>query len=160
LPQPPQQAVEARAAAVRAAAVRRPVPRAAPGARLRPAAGVAAGSPAAAVPVAALAARQTAVAPPIAACGWRCRVAVREDGPAGERRRAAECWAQQPDWAQPSSARRQAVLPAASGWQCQEADRHPADGGNLAPADRPATVPQWLVPRCSVPRSWVRPHLA
>jgi hypothetical protein len=133
------------AEALAAAVVRRPVALGArPGAvaaggSLAAAAAVAAGSPAAAVPVAAPAARRTAVAPPLAACGWRCRAAVREDGPAGDlRQETAACRVQQPDWERQPVALLVA-LPAASGWLCQEAARHPADGASLAWAD-PATV--------------------
>jgi len=147
--------------AVEALAVVAAQPLAASGAQPREAAGVAAGSlaaaeaaagsPAAAVPVAALAVQRSAVARPMAACGWRCRVAVLEDGLAGDlRQEAVACPAQRT--AEPNSARRRAVLPgallAACDWQCPEAARHPVDGGSLARAD-PATVP----------RCWARSRL-
>jgi hypothetical protein len=130
----------------------------------------AAGSPAAVVPEAAPVVRRIAVAPPMVVCGWQCRAAVREDGPAGDRQReVAACWEQPLDWAQPSSAQPRAVLPerpqAACGSRCQDAIRHPEGGGN---PDRPAVsrcpAPQclghrYLAPRCLAPRSSAQPRL-
>jgi hypothetical protein len=169
----PRQAVAAPDAVVQQpAALAVAVPRrvAVSGARPRPGAEVAlgslaeavaaAGSPAAVVPEDAPAARRTVAAPQMAVCGWQCRAADREDGPADGRQRGLAAYsAQQPDWAQPNSVRRQAVWPArrpaACGWQSRDAVRHPVDGGN---PERPATVSrcpalQCLEQRCLALRS-------
>jgi hypothetical protein len=131
------------------------------------AAAAVAGSPAVAARAAVPAAHQMAVARPTAACGWRYRVAVRADGPAGDPLQAAATCLAQPNWGRLNSARSRAALPAASGSRCPAADRHPADGGSPGRTARSATAScrsalrclgqQYLALRCWAQRHSVQP---